>query len=383
MAALVPNGALAPSGDGLSPDDATLGQAAGLCPGERFADQPAAAFCSAVLVDWDLVLTAGHCVRVLGLDGFAVVFGYAYAAPGALSLAGAPDVRRPVEIVSEALDPAGASPRLDYAWLRLDRPVAFPRHPAPVHVRPPALAAGDPILFIGSDSGVPMKVDDGGEVRDPRATASDYFVADTDTSGGASGGGAFDDGLALTGILARGGPDYVTTAAGCQATVQAPDGSSANEQLTYAHRAVEGLCRDRPEASSLCRADCSDTCAALPRAADDGAAAGCAIAPRSPADSRGPLLAGVVAAPLVHERARGARAGGGEQAAGPATPRVVSRSTRCSSTSAWPTPAGWTCCRSCWRSPRCRTCWCWAARRRPTPRFAWPMPGSAGTSRTR
>ena len=36
---------------------------AGLCPGNPFAEQPTAAFCSGFLVSEDLIVTAGHCVR--------------------------------------------------------------------------------------------------------------------------------------------------------------------------------------------------------------------------------------------------------------------------------------------------------------------------------
>src|SRR5262245_42153131 len=53
----------------------------GLCDGEPFAEQPAAAFCSGVLVDWNLVLTSGHCVNVPQED-LRVAFDYYYRAAG-------------------------------------------------------------------------------------------------------------------------------------------------------------------------------------------------------------------------------------------------------------------------------------------------------------
>ena len=40
----------------------SLGELHGLCPDELFVDQPAAAVCSGVLIDDELVLTAGHCI---------------------------------------------------------------------------------------------------------------------------------------------------------------------------------------------------------------------------------------------------------------------------------------------------------------------------------
>jgi len=48
---------------GNTSDVMTWGEAAGLCAGEPFAAEPAAAFCSGVLVARDLMLTSEHCVR--------------------------------------------------------------------------------------------------------------------------------------------------------------------------------------------------------------------------------------------------------------------------------------------------------------------------------
>ena len=44
----------------------TLGEAQGLCPDELFANQPEPGFCSGVLIDDDLFLTAGHCMDDVG-----------------------------------------------------------------------------------------------------------------------------------------------------------------------------------------------------------------------------------------------------------------------------------------------------------------------------
>ncbi|MEM7393272.1 MAG: trypsin-like serine protease, partial [Verrucomicrobiota bacterium] len=63
------------------PDDVvivgpTLQVAEQLCSEERFADQIAGAFCSGVLIDDDLVLTAGHCVDERLCSVMRLVFGY-------------------------------------------------------------------------------------------------------------------------------------------------------------------------------------------------------------------------------------------------------------------------------------------------------------------
>jgi hypothetical protein len=297
--ALLPRSALRRTETGIEIDAPTWSELANVCPDERFAGEPAAAFCSGVLVDWDLVLTAGHCLRLLALQDFAVVFGYLYDAPDHLAL-GPDDVANPVEIVHEALDPEGASPRLDYGWLRLDRPVRPPHHPAGVRLHP-APAPDDPLIAIGAGGGIPLKWDAGGRVGDARAGVGDYFFASTDTSGGSSGGGAFDASHALLGVTARGAPDLAASEAGCATIVHEPDGSEAAEQFTYAARAVEGLCGAHPEASTLCRTDCGEPCEALPPAP---AAAGCDVAGERRSGGGGLVLAALAGAVIWARRSR-------------------------------------------------------------------------------
>ena len=272
MVALVPSQVIRATGGDLG-RATTWGDADMLCPGEPFADQPSAAFCSGVLVDWDLVLTADHCTRVYALEDFEAVFDYDYVESGKL---GAIEAVPIAAIVAEELDPEGSVPRLDYALLRLARPVQPPRQPAALYAVPPPLQVGDPVISVGTPGGVPMKWDAGGHIRDDGAAVLDYFTADADNSGGSSGGGAFDEALVLEGITARGGTDFVVTPSGCFTTVREPDGTLAEEQFTYAFRAVAGLCNSDPSASSLCRAECGSPCQALPPPAEP-AGGGCAL----------------------------------------------------------------------------------------------------------
>jgi hypothetical protein len=260
MVALVPRARIIEQGRAVVLTAPTLGEQEELCQGERFAEQPAAAFCTGVLVDWDLVLTAGHCLRLLALDDFAVVFGYYEPSPGALAPL---ELRAPTEIVNEALDARGGAQRLDYGWIRLGAPVAPPRRPVPVFVRPPPLTRGDAVISVGTPGGVPLKLDRGGAVRDPREATGDYFSADTDTSHGSSGGAAFDERLSLVGVFVRGGTDSLLTPDDCRREVHDPDDAASEEQFTYVHRAVEALCADEL-ASSICRPDCGNPCQAAP-----------------------------------------------------------------------------------------------------------------------
>lgn len=275
MAALVPKARLHQVDETVTIVAPSWGERAGLCSGEPFFDQPAAAFCAGVLVDWDLVLTAGHCARVVAIEDIAVVFGYYYSDPEQLS--SEMESVNVVEIVAEALDPVGTTPRLDYAWLRLARAPSKRRQPSPLYVNESPLGMDSPVISIGTGGGVPMKVDLGGRVRDLGGQFRDYFVADTDTSRGSSGGAAFDASMVLAGVLVRGEPDLVETDGGCLRSVQETDGLKANEQFTYVRAAVADLCRDGGALSSICRAECGSPCQALPWAGGQSGASGCAI----------------------------------------------------------------------------------------------------------
>jgi hypothetical protein len=275
MVALVSKTALGPTDQGFAAGVSSWGVIDKLCPGEPFADQPAAAFCTGVLVDWDLVLTAGHCVRAFPLDDVAVVFDYFYRAPGQLAV-DPNDLVDVVEIVSEALDPEGVEQRLDFAWVRLRAPVDAQRRPVALFAqKPPGLALGDPIVSIGAGGGIPIKLDAGATLHDLRQPWSDYFIADTDTSHGSSGAGAFTSSLVLIGILARGGVDFLDRGDGCRFTNHADPGH-AMEQFTYTHQAVRKLCQKDPTASTICRAQCGEPCQALSRPVLE-ASGGCSL----------------------------------------------------------------------------------------------------------
>jgi hypothetical protein len=267
--------------DGISARVTTWGELNDLCADEPFEAQPSAAFCSGVLVDWDLVLTSGHCTDFLPPSAYRIVFGYYYGAPGQLAIS-ADDIYEPAEVVTSRLDPSGQDDRVDFAWIRLRRPARPPQSPAAVHTRARGVALGDPVISIGAGGGVPIKLDAGGLVRDIRAGSDDYFVADTDTSEGSSGGGIFDSELALVGTLARGAPDFVAREDGCWISDRESDPALANEQFTYAHRAVEQLCATGA-ASALCDPECGAPCSVLtgPVVSVSDGDGGCAIGGRS------------------------------------------------------------------------------------------------------
>jgi hypothetical protein len=211
----------------------------GLCSDERFADQPAPARCSAVLVRPDLALTAGHCSRDVSCEEMVVVRGFAYDAPGELRPLHSADLASCKRIVHREppRDQAGG-PGLDYAWLELDHPF---EGAVGLRVTPATRIVGDePAVLIGNGVGVPLKIDaDGRVVRTDVATG--HFVATVDNFGGGSGAGVFDAAGDLLGIAVTGARDYDATSDGCRKT-RVLDESEGMESVTYAARAVDGLC---------------------------------------------------------------------------------------------------------------------------------------------
>jgi hypothetical protein len=266
------------------------------------------AFCSGVLLDWDLVLTAGHCARAFAVGELSAVFDFYYESPGVLAYR-PESVAAVAEIVAERLDEAGSAPRLDYAWLRLKTPVSPLRRPAQVHAVASDLGVGDPIVSMSYGGGIPLKIDSGARVRDARSDSADYFTADADNFSGSSGGGAFDEGLILTGVTSRGQEDFEVTASGCRRTIRTDateSVASPSEEFTFAYQAVQGLCATAPNVSSICRQNCGDPCQALPHPASAG---GCSLAlgHRSPRGSELLVVASVFATQLWARRRKARR----------------------------------------------------------------------------
>jgi MYXO-CTERM domain-containing protein len=221
----------------------TLGQAQDLCDGERFADNPTAGVCSGTLIGPDLVLTAGHCVEngQTSCEQLFAVFNYEWLpASSSLDVITLDDVYACQSVVTQALSSSGGVTR-DYAIFQLDRPVTG-YAPANVVQSRPNLEVGDPFVLIGSPSGIPMKVDDSGTVRDPRTSTGDYLVGNPDTFGGNSGSGVFlSESLDLFGVLISGDTDYVTDGNCTRVNVCSSSGCGG-ENILYASAAIDAFC---------------------------------------------------------------------------------------------------------------------------------------------
>ncbi|RKG59525.1 serine protease [Corallococcus sp. AB011P] len=229
------------------PDDvtfnaSTLRSAYNLCTSERFLDDQTPAFCSGTLIDDDLVLTAGHCITsASACTSTRFVFNFYRTAAGSMQKVTTADIFSCQAIVARQQATVGGR-NLDFAIVRLDRP-ATPRFtPAPIRAGNAALPVGTNVTVIGSGSGIPFKIDSGGSVRDARAGTLDYFVGTTDTFGGNSGSGVYENnGYTVAGILVRGETDYKANGS-CNVVNTCTETGCRGEDITYVRPAIDEYC---------------------------------------------------------------------------------------------------------------------------------------------
>lgn len=215
-----------------------LGDAATYCPSEPFVGQPVAAYCSAVLIADDLILTAGHCVTARGCSGNRVVFNYAYSNPNGRLEISADDVFSCSEVLVHRVPDSLGDGTFDYAIVRLDRK-ATPRF-TPARIVDPfyGLQTGEQIVTISATSGLPLKIDSGGVVSDARAT--DYFNFHGDTFGGSSGGPIFTEDGQVVGIVVRGQKDFAYDRD--EKCTRSHVVTSGSEDASYARSAIVAGC---------------------------------------------------------------------------------------------------------------------------------------------
>jgi hypothetical protein len=256
-----------------------------LCSGERFDGWPTAGYCSGVLVDGDVILTAGHC---LALDptckNTRFVFGFRMIdATSGATIQSRQDVYGCKEVLLERY--AGTTitagkPHDDFAFLKLDRPVRAPLRPA----RIPCLALGadgfdesvrgarEPGVALesaGHPMGLPMLVSKA-IIHDNKAFANfrsaDLLTYSIDSNRGLSGAPVFDAqgalaavhiGATTTGNAQRAigsdaKDDLITdaSAGGCKRWAGAPDAESTGLGVPI-ERVIATACR-RGLRSYLC-----------------------------------------------------------------------------------------------------------------------------------
>lgn len=229
-----------------------------LCLDEPYARQPAAAFCSGVLVAPDIVLTAGHCFpggdTQCRLTRF--VFDYLEEAEGVPAAVEAESIYacQSLLVQTEVTTLDGIQ---DWAFVQLDRPVEGDRRPAALRTSfqrtadgatlPQAVALGAKVWLAGFPMGVPLKIDAGGSVRATGSRSLATFSTTADAFVGNSGSGVWtlEGGEhRLAGILVSGESDLVNDPGGqrCQRSRFCGPGECVGENVVYLDRAIAELC---------------------------------------------------------------------------------------------------------------------------------------------
>ena len=229
-----------------------------LCLDEPYARQPAASFCSGVLIAPAVVLTAGHCFPG-GDDQCRLtrfVFDYLQEADG-VQASIAPDAIYACQSLLLQSDVTTLDGIQDWAFVQLDRPVEGDRRPATLRTQfertaeggtlPQPVAMGAPVWLAGFPLGVPMKIDAAGPVRLPRARLLDSFSTNVDAFVGNSGSGVWtmEEGEhRLAGVLVSGESDLIDDPSGqsCKRSRFCGARECLGENVVYLDRAIADLC---------------------------------------------------------------------------------------------------------------------------------------------
>jgi V8-like Glu-specific endopeptidase len=200
------------------------------CETEPFGDQPTAGYCSGFVVGPDLIATAGHCYDDSDINFVRFVFGFVMEnASTAVTTMPDENVYQGIEVVGRAL----TGNTLDYAVIRVDRPINVVGAQPFVMRREGVIARDTAIGVIGHPSGLPMKIAFGADTRVRNNSNEGFFIANLDTYGGNSGSPVInaETGI-LEGILVRGEiPDYRTTN-GCFVSTTFSNNGGGGEEVS-------------------------------------------------------------------------------------------------------------------------------------------------------
>jgi V8-like Glu-specific endopeptidase len=179
-----------------------------VCPNEAFSQQPTAPICSGFLVGQDTIITAGHCYKSFATPeqvckSFAWVFDYDLKTASA-------NPTRNISIsnvyLCKKIFSAELNDRLDYAIIKLDRPVVG-REPLKFRTSG-KISPSTSLVVIGHPTGLPTKISPAGKVT--RNVEPTKFSTTLDTFHGNSGSAVFNsDTGVIEGILIQGKNDYM------------------------------------------------------------------------------------------------------------------------------------------------------------------------------
>lgn len=183
-----------------------------LCPGEKFAAQPApGSFCTGFLAGPDVGVSAGHCIEDDELQNFCdkyyLVFDYVMNGPGEAATVFSPEQIYTCSSVIKRFYAAGqyGAEASDFAVLRLSR--AAEGRPV-LKIRSEGKVADNAVIgTIGHPKGLPQKFVTAAKITDNSPTVT--FNTDLDSFHGNSGGPAINmETGAVEGLLIRIGGYY-------------------------------------------------------------------------------------------------------------------------------------------------------------------------------
>jgi V8-like Glu-specific endopeptidase len=198
-------------------DSKTLGESFNLCPGEKFENELSAAVCTGFLVDDDLVMTAGHCIRSESdCASFKWVFDY-HSESNSIE---PENIYSCDSIVARREDSLTG---VDFAVIKLNKKV---NNRKALKFRLTGIVPSETEIYIlGHPSGLPMKYADDASVKNNISRV--FFTSNLDTFGGNSGSPVFNkDTGVVEGILVRGDDDYVDSGSCRVVNTVAQDGDS-------------------------------------------------------------------------------------------------------------------------------------------------------------
>lgn len=203
------------------------GKAQNLCSDEKFYDQPAVANCTTFLIENDLLMTAGHCVKLMPCQNFSFVFDFQMKNQSESQMTFSKDQVYNCKNVERL----SLEDNVDYALIRLDRPVTGR---TPLRLRKYGeLDQADVLFLLGFPSGLPMKADLDQRMRQMSENKI-YFSVEFDAFGANSGSPVINQKtLEVEGVLVRGEYDFEwDNNSNCRRVKKCPPGTCKGEEAT-------------------------------------------------------------------------------------------------------------------------------------------------------